>query len=64
MDQKICPKCGKSMNAQNFMMGLPGYIDQIPGVPTRTGDRVTTKQALPIQVYLCEACRFLELYAD
>jgi hypothetical protein len=62
MERKICPKCGKTMNAHDFTLGLPGYLDQ--RVPTKTGDRVTTRQALPIQVYLCEGCRFLELYAD
>jgi len=64
MEPKTCPKCGKSMNAHEYTLGLPNYVDQVPGIPNRTGNRVTTKNALPIRVYLCEVCRFLELYAE
>jgi len=64
MEPKTCPKCGKAMNIHEHIMGLPGYINQVPGVPIRSGDRISTQQGLPIRVYQCDGCRFLELYAD
>jgi|CZKC01.1.fsa_nt_gi predicted nucleic-acid-binding Zn-ribbon protein len=61
MEPKTCPKCGKSMSVLEYAFGLPIYLDQ--RVLTKSGDKVTTRQALEIQVHRCEACRFLELYS-
>jgi hypothetical protein len=62
MEQKTCPKCGKAMNLREVILGIPGYLD--PKARIGIGDRISTTQALPVQVYQCSGCRFLELYVE
>jgi predicted nucleic-acid-binding Zn-ribbon protein len=63
MSVKVCPKCGKSMTAQEYTLALPGYID--PKFRKPTGERVSVQQGLPIHVYCClQGCRYIELYEE
>ena len=67
-DRHKCPKCGRPMH--------PGYLlehgdrrgptEWVAGLPEKsfwTGLRIKGRQVLPVTVFRCERCGFLESYA-
>jgi predicted nucleic-acid-binding Zn-ribbon protein len=57
MKPKICPKCDKTMTEHDVVLGLPANLDP------RTGQGITTKQAVPVILYHCAPdCGYIELY--
>jgi hypothetical protein len=63
-EPKICPKCGKTMRMLEAVLSLPGYLDPLLDRKTDTGQKVSLKEAYPVEVYVClDSCRYIELYA-
>jgi hypothetical protein len=63
MEPKKCPKCSKTLTAHEITFGIPAYLH--PVVSDRTGEAVTTRNALPIILYYCAPdCRYIELYME
>jgi predicted nucleic-acid-binding Zn-ribbon protein len=51
-----CPKCSKTTRMEKIRTGtvIPAVLDSKSKHPAKTG--------LPVQVFVCPACRFVELY--
>jgi hypothetical protein len=68
-DQRECPKCGRRMHPGFFLdtpYGTYATTDWIEGPPERSiwlGLKLKGRQRLPVTVYRCERCGFLESYA-
>jgi hypothetical protein len=63
MEVRKCPKYSKTLTGHEITFGLPAYLHR--RVSERTGEAVTTKQALPIVLYYrSPACRYIELYME
>jgi hypothetical protein len=58
-DTKICPKCSAEMKRGDFTYALPGYAS--PLIP---GPKVMVNKAIPVGVFVCPDCQFVELYLD
>jgi hypothetical protein len=69
-DRHECPKCGRRMHPGFFLDSKHGdrrgTTDWIEGAPERSlwmGVKLKGRQRLPVTVYRCERCGFLESYA-
>ena len=65
-----CPKCGRRMQPGFFLQrkkgDYPSLTEWVEGAPERsiwTGLKTKGRQLLPVTVYRCERCGFLESYA-
>jgi predicted nucleic-acid-binding Zn-ribbon protein len=69
-DRHECPKCGRQMQPGYFLDSKHGErrgaTEWVEGVPVRSfwmGLKIKGRQVLPVTVYRCERCGFLESYA-
>lgn len=61
MADKPCPKCQKPMTKHAATFALPKY--KLPEATKATGDLVSVKsEPIPLAVYRCPVCHYLELY--
>jgi hypothetical protein len=68
-DMNPCPKCQKPM-LEGYTPGFNGSMRSVPmwiaGAPERsiwTGLKIHDKDKIPIQVFRCSGCGYLESYA-
>lgn len=60
-ESKTCPKCNKAMARHETAFALAKYMH--PKATEETGELVSTRgKAIPLAVYRCPECRYLELY--
>jgi hypothetical protein len=57
---RLCPKCSQPMRLVDMACGLPAYID--PDKRDKDKNAISTKLVLPVAVYHCPNCRYVELY--
>ncbi len=58
-DKKICPKCKTPMKTAEFVCGLPTMKDE---KKNRGTEAMSTEIGIPVSVYQCPKCQFIELY--
>jgi hypothetical protein len=59
-NERTCPKCLHSQKLEQFK----GAVIVLPAAEqTRAGSKISDKGGLPIDVYRCPQCNFVELYA-
>lgn len=59
-ENKICPKCPESQVMQQFE-GAEIALPAIEG--NANASKISTTACLPVEVYRCPRCNFVELYA-
>ena len=57
-----CPKCATPMMIHEVARALPQYIDS-EHREKADSPNISTKYALPVELWFCPHCRFLELFA-
>lgn len=69
-DRHDCPKCGRHMRPGYFLDGRNAdrrhTTEWVAGVPEKSfwmGLKIKGRQILPVTVYRCERCGYLESYA-
>ncbi len=63
MERRTCPKCSDSMNKVGVPVALPQSLHEGTrkvGDPTPA---ISLSSVFPVDMYWCEGCRFVELYA-
>jgi Zn-finger nucleic acid-binding protein len=62
-ERKTCPKCSDVLSKVDVTVALPRCIDD--GI-RKVGDptpAISLSSVLPVEMYYCPTCRFVELYA-
>jgi hypothetical protein len=69
-DRRKCPKCDRRMHAGFFLDSKHGerrgLTEWVAGAPEKSfwmGLKIKGRQVLPVTVFRCERCGFLESYA-
>jgi transcription initiation factor TFIID subunit TAF12 len=60
-ESQNCPKCSKTTRMEKIKTEtvIPAVLDP---KSKRQGSPISAKTGLPVQVFVCPACRFVELY--
>jgi hypothetical protein len=68
-DRRECPKCGRRMqlgfclDSKHERRGLTEWVSGPPEKSFWMGLKIKGRQVIPVTVFRCERCGFLESYA-
>lgn len=62
-ERKTCPKCSDDMNKVDVQVALPQNLREGVRLSSDKTPVISLTRALPADMYYCENCRFIELYA-
>jgi ribosomal protein S27AE len=55
---KCCPKCESPMNPHESPLAVPLWFDP----KDATSPVIDTRKAVPVELYVCSKCGYLEFY--
>jgi len=64
MDKKLCPKCTDNMRKLEVLTALPEYTGESGRRLSDQTPAISLSSVYPLELYMCESCRFVELYAS
>jgi hypothetical protein len=64
VEQKVCPKCSDTLNRVDVPVALPQSTHEGVRFVSDTTPAISLSRVFPLGMYVCENCRFVELYAD
>ena len=62
-ERKVCPKCSDSMHKLDVLTAIPQYIHEGARMFSDKTPAISLSSVFPVEMYMCESCRFVELYA-
>jgi predicted nucleic-acid-binding Zn-ribbon protein len=62
MPKLRCPKCQTEMARTSMIGAIPEHVAH--DARDKDGYKISPKEALPVFIYHCPQCRFVELYSE
>jgi phage FluMu protein Com len=63
LEHKVCPKCGDEMNKTGVPVAIPRYTHEGVRFMRDKSPAISQSDVFPLEMYHCNNCRLVELYA-